>query len=139
MRSYRRVFVGCLVSGIMALSVPLAMAGPFNDWSYRTPIQLNNAVGTETLFDFPLLVKLDSGSFDFGKAKADGSDVRFALPGGALLSYEIEKWDPVASTAAVWVKVPQIDLGPSAGLINMYTGNAAAADAQNAADVWSVT
>ncbi|MDY0170159.1 MAG: DUF2341 domain-containing protein [Thermoguttaceae bacterium] len=127
----------CLLSGVMAFSVPLATAGPFDDWSYRTPIQLNNAGGTETLLNFPLLVNLNAGNFDFGKAKADGSDVRFALPGGTLLSYEIEKWDPVASTAAVWVKVPQIDLGPAAGLINMYTGNAAAADAQNIADVWS--
>lgn len=137
MRSRPEVLSRCLLAAVMVFSSHWAAAGPFSDWLYRTPVQLNNAGGTETLLNFPLLVNLNAGNFDFGKAKADGSDVRFALPGGALLSYEIEKWDPVASTAAVWVKVPQIDLGPGAGLINMYTGNAAAADAQNAPDVWS--
>ncbi len=137
MRLRRHVLLRCVLSALVAFSAPLATAGPFDAWTYRTPIQLNNAAGAATLFDFPVLVTLRAGDFDFGKAKADGSDLRFASAGGAALSYEIEKWDPVASTAAVWVKVPQIDLGSSAGFISMYTGNAAAADAQNAADVWS--
>ncbi|MFW5693148.1 MAG: DUF2341 domain-containing protein, partial [Thermoguttaceae bacterium] len=137
MRSHRHVLMRCLLSAVVAFSAPLAPAGPFDGWAYRTSIQVDHTAGTETLLDFPLLVSLHSGNFDFGKAKADGSDLRFATAGGAALSYEIEKWDPAATTAAVWVKVPQIDPGSTAGLIDMYVGNPAAADAQNAPDVWA--
>ena len=136
MRSRSCVFC-CLLPGVLVFSVSWATAGPFDGWSYRTPIQLNNATGAATLVDFPVLVTLDSGSFDFGKAAANGADLRFSSASGAALSYEIEKWDSAACTAAVWVKVPQIDVSSSTGLIHMYTGNAAALDAQNAAAVWS--
>lgn len=113
------------------------LAGPFDDWAYRAKIGINNAPGTETLYDFPLLVTLNASNFDFAKAKPDGADLRFTTPTGTLLSYEIEKWDPAARVGAVWVKVPQIDLGSTAGYIQMYFGNPTAPDGQNVADVWS--
>jgi len=113
------------------------LAGPFDDWAYRAKIGINNAPGTETLTDFPLLVTLNASNFDFAKAKADGTDLRFTTPTGTPLSYEIEKWDPAGRTGAVWVKVPQIDLGSTAGYIQMYFGNPSASDGQNVADVWS--
>ncbi|MDZ7620591.1 MAG: DUF2341 domain-containing protein, partial [Patescibacteria group bacterium] len=137
MHSRRFALLLCLLPGWMALSGSVASAGPFDAWSYRTPIQLNNAAGSATLLDFPVLVSLNSGNFDFGKASSTGADLRFTSSAGDLLSYEIEKWDSVAGSAAVWVKSPQIDLGSTTGLINMYTGNTAATHAQNPAGVWS--
>ncbi len=121
----------------MAVGPTGVLAGPLDDWAYRTKIGIHNASGTETLTDFPLLISLNASNFDFSKAKPDGTDLRFTTPNGVLLSYEIEKWDPVGRTGAVWVKVPQIDPGSTAGYLQMYFGNPTAPDGQNVADVWS--
>ncbi len=58
--------------------------------------------------NFPVLVKLNSGNFDFTQAQPDGSDIRFTTVAGVPLSYQIEQWDAANSTAAVWVKIPTI-------------------------------
>lgn len=133
--------IGKAITWIMAFWIALGptgvLAGPLDDWTYRTRIQINNAVGTETLTDFPLLLTLNASNFDFTKAKADGTDLRFTTPTGTSLSYEIEKWDPASRSGAVWVKVPQIDLGSTAGSVFMYYGNPTASDGQNVTDVWS--
>ncbi len=137
MRSSKAFVLRLAVAAMMVLSAPLCWAGPFDDWAYRTRVQLDNASGTEILTDFPLLVSLDAGNFDFGKAGSDGSDLRVADSGGNALSYEIETWDAVARRAAVWVKVPQIDPGSTAGFVDLFHGNSLASDAQMPADVWS--
>ena len=56
---------------------------------------------------------------------------------GALLDYEIESWDDGAETAAIWVKVQQIDADSNTDFIHVYYNNSDASDAQNAAGVWS--
>jgi hypothetical protein len=124
---------------VVAVAAEQGAAAPFpaSQWQYRSTIGLNNAVGTEDLADFPVLVKLNSGNFDFSKAKADGSDLRFADANNAPLSYEIEKWDSGAQQAAVWVKAPQIDMNSDDDYFHMLYGNPGASDAQDAPGVWS--
>lgn len=124
---------------VVVVAAEQATAAPFpaSQWQYRSTISLNNATGTEDLTNFPVLVKLDSGNFDFSKAKADGSDLRFADANNAPLSYEIEKWDSGAQQAAVWVKTPQIDMNSADDYFHMLYGNPGASDAQDAPGVWS--
>ena len=136
MRNRNRVPQALAFAAAFAIAAS-ALAGPFDDWAYRSRIGLSNAAGASHLMDFPLLVPLHAGNFDFGQAKPDGADIRFADSDGALLSYEIETWDPGNSRAALWVKVPQIDAASTADYIELYHGNTAATDAQNPADVWS--
>ncbi|MCD6132668.1 MAG: DUF2341 domain-containing protein, partial [Candidatus Hydrothermae bacterium] len=65
-------------------------------------------------------------NFDFSKANADGSDIRFTEDDGeTLLPYWIEKWDSTSEEAIIWVKVPSI---PANGdvTIYMYYGNSEA-------------
>ncbi len=58
--------------------------------------------------NFPLLVRLHKDFFDFGQAKANGEDLRFAAITGESLAYQIEEWDAVKGLASVWVRVPKI-------------------------------
>jgi|GEM_PF-1593795 len=128
----------CLAVGLVDCGrTDRAVGRPAGQLGLPSQIGINNAGGTETLTDFPLLVSLNASNFDFAKAKPDGTDLRFTTPTGTLLSYEIEKWDPANRTGIVWVKVPQIDPGSAAGYIQMYFGNPTAPDGQNVADVWS--
>ncbi len=75
---------------------------------------------------FPLLVRLHKDSFPFTQAKANGDDLRFATPAGALLPYQIEHWDPIAGEATVWVRLPRIK-GNDRQEIKLHWGNPDAA------------
>lgn len=111
------------------------------DWLYRKKITLNNTdanlgVTAETLTDFPILVKLDSGvEIDYTKTQDSGQDIRFTdSDGTTLLKYEIEKWDETGSSY-VWVKVPSIDT-TGEDYVYMYYGNTGADDGQDKNNVW---
>ena len=57
--------------------------------------------------DFPLLVRLHKGFFDFSQAKAEGADLRFSADSKPL-AYQVEEWDATNGTACVWVRIPVI-------------------------------
>ena len=68
---------------------------------------------TETLSDFPVLVRLDSSiqGFSFEDfALPGGADLRFIDLDGNLLSHEIESWDQDGSSL-VWVRLPTLEKG----------------------------
>jgi len=133
--------VDTTVAGQTSLSTTACWSGDYASWGYRKQITFDNttaSLGTtsEALIDFPVLVKLDTGTdIDYSKTKDAGEDIRFTDGDGTVLSYEIEKWDETGASY-VWVKVPQIDIDSNTDFIYMYYGNAAATDAQNAINVW---
>ena len=99
-------------------------------WTYRRPVTIQENSGTN-LVDYAVKIQLNSGNFDFSRAKSDGSDIRFTLDDGTtLLTHWIESWDPVNQVAVVWVKVPNIPAGGSV-TIYMYYGNPNAQDASD--------
>jgi len=126
-----------LAAALTCAHVAQAAPLPASQWRYRTPVALANSFVSTAQTNFPVLVKLDSGNFDFSKANADGSDIRFLDSDSTALSYQIEKWDSTGQQAVVWVKVPKLDRSTKADHLLMVHGNPTAADAQNPADVWS--
>ena len=94
------------------------------DWTYRREITITNPSSTE-LTDFPVQITLDA-SFTFANANSDGSDIRVAdADTVSLLSYWIEDWNPGATRAVIWVKVPVIAASGTATIF-LYYGNVAA-------------
>ena len=89
--------------------------------------------GFGTVTDFPVLVRLTLLNFDFSRAASTGADLRFAKPDGTQLPYEIERFDPAAGLAEVWVKVDTVFGNDNAHAIIMYWGNPGAADSSNGA------
>ena len=100
---------------------------PWNSWSYRQKLTFDNSGQTDSLYDFPVLVKLNSGNFNYGNAKADGTDLRFVGKDGTALAYHMETWNP-AGDSYIWVNVHDITGGSSVDHIWMYYGNSGAAD-----------
>jgi len=90
-------------------------AGPqwYNElWHYRLPVIISNSSG-QSLDDYQVLIKLDNSNFDFTKANAGGSDVRFTADDGITeRSYWIESWNNGSpSSAYIWVKIPHQEIG----------------------------
>ena len=90
--------------------------------------------GSETLADFPVLVRLSPtlNGFDYSRCRADGSDIRFFDASGNILSREIDTWNP-GGESLVWVKVPS--LSASTTITCLYGFGSAAPG--SASDVWS--
>jgi hypothetical protein len=95
-------------------------------WRYAQTLYLNTmpsgAAIAGDVFDFPVLVRLTGGMFDFSQAASDGADLRFVKPDGASLPYEIERWDPVTGLAEVWVRVDTVRGNNENQHILMYWG-----------------
>ena len=114
----------------------------YNSWAHSgslfiitTPEGANIAAGsTET--DFPLLVRLNSGNFNFAEAQSDGRDIRFSTPAGVVLPYQIEQWDVAGGVASIWVKIPTIT-GNARQEITMYWGKAGVAAESNGVAVFN--
>jgi biopolymer transport protein ExbB len=115
----------------LVLGFALAAQGAFawadKDWTYRKEVVIDTtpsgASVTSELRNFPVLIRLDSSSFNFEDAKQDGSDIRFyAADDKTALPFRIESFDSKTGLAAIWVSVT--DLPSSAQTkIYMYFGN----------------
>ncbi len=77
-------------------------------------IKFAGYTGSETLYDFPVLVVFSNGlsNFSFSQFRSpNGGDLRFTDSGKAeWLSYEVEQWPTNTDTGAayVWVKLPAL-------------------------------
>lgn len=107
-------------------------------WTRRRPLTLESGA-TSSLTDFPIAVFLYKGQIDFGQTLDDGRDIRFTDDQGALLDFEIERWDEGGTNpSVVWVRVPSVseEIGANATKIWMYYGNTQASGGQNVTGVW---
>lgn len=126
--------LGALFLGL-ALLPSSAMAWWNNDWTERREVTLD-ASGLRgvqgSLTRVPVLVRLHSGIFDFSKARPDGGDIRFvAADDKTPLTYHIERFDPTAELALIWIDMPQIEAG-APQKIWIYYGNQQATPVANA-------
>ncbi|NLD94636.1 MAG: DUF2341 domain-containing protein [Fibrobacter sp.] len=98
-------------------------------WKYARTVLLNTTeTGANVSSDvtgFPVLIRLSQSNFDFSLSSSDGSDLRFTKKDNTLLPFEIEYWNAVSSTAALWVKVDTIYGNNNTQSITMYYGNPA--------------
>ncbi|MCF7732541.1 MAG: DUF2341 domain-containing protein [Akkermansiaceae bacterium] len=95
-----------------------------------------NLPATAAVTDFPILLRLNAGNFDFAQAKPAGEDIRFSTAEGGRLFYQIEQWDTASATASIWVKIPRIT-GNAVQQIKMYWGMADAAAESSGAAVFN--
>ena len=123
--------VGCLAVGLSAQA-----ATPYSDWQHSgtfyiiTTPEGADLPASATEKNFPLLVWLNSGNFNFGEAQPGGGDIRFESGTGTPLVYQIERWDPAGDAACVWVRIPTIK-GNARQEIKMFWGKAGAGSESN--------
>jgi biopolymer transport protein ExbB len=128
----RKYFAVALLAAA-ALAAP-ALAWDNNDWAEKRKITLSPPAVrglTQEVRRAPVLVRLHSGVLDFTKVKKDGSDLRFLSSDDQTpLNFHIERFDPVAEIALIWVDVPQVAPGASQD-IWLYYGNDGAKPVSN--------
>lgn len=133
---------GIFVAGLVATVASVSQAQEnYATWGKSKPITINtSATGaniTDTLYNFPLLVRLDSTHAEvFTQSKTGGADLRFrAFPGGPL-AYRIDNWDSAGRKAEIWVSVDRILPNNTTQVIHMLWQKSDAVAASSGAAVF---
>jgi hypothetical protein len=112
-------------------------------WNHSRTLILNTSAAganvTSDIVNFPALIRLNADNFDFSQAQVNGGDLRFAKQENKMLSCEVERWDPVAKLAEIWVRVDTVFGNNGTQTITMYWGNPAAGDSSNGSAVFDTT
>ena len=114
-----------------------------DDWASRKQITLDasmtGADTRESMADFPMLVRLHSGNFNYFSELAEGGkDFRFMVDDKTPMKFHVEKFDATNQMALVWVKVPHVEGGGTADSFWMYYGNGNAPSADDAGGTYDV-
>ncbi|MGH8323940.1 MAG: DUF2341 domain-containing protein, partial [Steroidobacteraceae bacterium] len=100
-----------------------------DDWAFRKEIKFDlSKTGADIpggAADVPILIRLSLANFGyFNDTAADGADLRFiAADDKTPLKHHIERYDPQAQIAFLWVRVPRITGGTNTDKIYLYYGN----------------
>ena len=130
--------IHALLGALCALAMPAWATDPA-DLPYSVQYTVNGYSGTETLANFPVLVRLEANSpvgFAYSDCAAGGADLTFADDGGNVIPREIDTWD-TAGESLVWVCVPVVTNGTT---FTMHYGDATVAAqpaCQTDGSVWS--
>jgi biopolymer transport protein ExbB len=127
--------------GLLVGLIPLSSSAAWNaDWANHKKISINAVGVNPAVAQFPVVVRLHSGNFDFSSAKADGSDLRFiAADDKTELKYHIEKYDSVNELAVIWVQLPKIDAAEKDAHFWIYSGNEKAPASADAKNTWDAS
>lgn len=118
-----------LIEGVDVRPGAATAMTPVDAWRHSRSLDFDGRLlaSGETLAGYPLLLRLRAPAFDFAQARPAGEDIRFARPDGTTLPYQIEHWDPVAGTAAVWIRLDSLPPGKVA-VASMHWGREDAVD-----------
>ena len=96
-----------LFSAVLALTIAASANVPSHRPQCR--ITFSGYEGSETLKDFPALIKIPDGltGFDYADTAENGHDIAFFGADGKPLSHEIDTWNPEGDSY-IWVRVPEL-------------------------------
>ncbi len=120
-----------------------ASPGTFSvvNWRYLRPVVVDATALSGDLINYPVLVKLAPGNFDYAHARAGGADLRFSsksrFDGQPNLPCWIEQWNPTG-TSLVWVKVLSLPAGAKKTFY-LYYGHPTAASVSDAVQTFPRT
>jgi len=102
---------------------------------FQSLITIDNTKVDATLTNYPIMVKLTSGNFDFTKVRTDGFDIAFYDNSDTLLAFETEYFDKPTSSGVFHVKIPSVSSTVDT-TFKMKYGNGNAVDLSNKTGVW---
>ncbi|MGB7568537.1 MAG: DUF2341 domain-containing protein [Chitinivibrionales bacterium] len=109
-------------------------------WLHSAKVLFNTTASganiSQNVLDFPVLVRLNSGNFNFKQARPNGEDMRFLKTDNSALAFEIEDWDSATATATIWVKCDTVYGNDDTRWFTMLWGNPSAKTASNSAAVF---
>lgn len=121
------------MAAAVCLAIPMANAADsltMADFVYTNKLQITGYTGSETLANFPVLVRISTslGDFQYSRMRSTkGGDLAFFAADGTRLASEIDTWD-TGGTSLVWVKLPGMAQGTKFYVCYRLTDELAALD-----------
>ena len=118
------------VLGLLAGAAQAADSLTMADFVYTNKLQIAGYTGTETLANFPVLVRISTslGDFQYSRLRSQkGGDLAFFAADGTKLASEVDTWDN-AGTSLVWVRLPSMAQGTQFYMCYRLTDELAALD-----------
>ena len=107
-------------------------------FGFQSELTVGGYSGTETLVNFPVLVRLSPNSpegFCYADLQANGADMEFRSPDGqTVYPHEIDTWN-TSGESLVWVRVPALS-GASTKILFRY-GDVTKTERPDGASVWT--
>jgi len=106
-----------------------ALAWWNDDWAFRKEIKFDlTKAGADisgSPAEVPVLIRLSLANFGyFGDTAPDGADLRFIGPDDKTpLKHHVERYDPQAQIAFIWVRVPRLTGAANTDKIFLYYGS----------------
>ncbi len=99
-----------LAQDLEVLAESTAAVAPFQSWKYARKLAVNTqSAGVKgAVTDFPYLVRLNAGNFDFSQAEPNGQDLRFSQADGTPIPFQIERWNAATKMAEVWARLDTV-------------------------------
>ncbi len=126
------VFSASLAAAI-GLSADVAQAADsltMDDFVYTNKLVVAGYTGSETLANFPVLVRISTslGDFQYSRMRSSkGGDLAFYAEDGTRLASEVDTWT-TSGTSLVWVKLPSMAQGTPFYMCYRLTDELAALD-----------
>lgn len=137
------IFVPFDLDPVVVTSGDTVSIDPLADWLHKGILSIDNRNAgiseTDTVFNFPLLLRLDQTNFDFSLAKKKGTDLRVTKENGSNVFYETEWWDSINSTAAIWIHVDTLYGNRPIQKLLLYWGNKKGGSLSNPSKVFDTT
>jgi hypothetical protein len=127
---------------VLLAAAGVAAQENYSNWGFFKNIVVNTKASganiTNDVTKYPLLVRFGAAdSAIFNQAGPGGASLRFTKPNGTTrLKHEIDTWNPITRTGAVWVLMDTVKGNDSSNALRLYWGNGAAADSSNGAAVF---
>lgn len=98
--------------------VALVRVDPYRDFQVVTKMTVTGYSGSESLYDFPVLVRLSSQTVGPAYASCAPEGLRFCRLDGTVIPHEVQSWD-ASGESLVWVGLPEVK-PVSAGATGFY-------------------
>ena len=119
-----------LVAALATFNANAADSLTMTDFVYTNKLQVAGYTGTETLQNFPVLVRISTnlGDFQYSRMRSQkGGDLAFFAADGTRLASEVDTWT-TSGTSLVWVKLPSMAQGTQFYMCYRLTDELAALD-----------
>jgi len=134
-------FTSFTIDTVAVLPQDTVTINPYHTWLHTAIMLIDNAAAGlapgDTLFDFPLLLRLSPDNFDFSTAKKKGTDFRVTKRDGSAVPFEQEWWDSASGTAALWILIDTLCGNTPVDTLQLYWGNTRASLVSQPAKVFA--
>ena len=140
------MFVGTLVTGMFLSTAPTVTADGENwwnaSWGSRTLITIDNSFVGDTLYDFPIFLRIWENDTLSSSIQDDGDDIVFIdfTDNSTQFAHEIEYFNDDATyvNTSLWVNVSEVS-SSAPTKIWMYYDNAGCSAQQNRTGTWNAS